>query len=301
MKSGIKSIILIGVLGTVLALGACSSSRAAVAPFTGSVPPPTSSFFKVNNLAVNPPEVNPGVQILMAAYVTNTGVTSDKYSGRIRIDNVSKPSLPTYIVSPEVSVPAGANQLLSVTTTITNPGTYKVTWGDASEELVVNPNEAQTSNGNENTSSNLVNIAAPDFNAVDVVTGKAVSLKQFAGKAILLNFVNYGCNPDLNNIVSAQLLVIKQLQQQRSDFVPVSVFCGCCPPDVLRQFAKENNLDWPWILDTDYSIAEKYGNYLKQYGYPTLVFIDTGMVIREYTGAVDISVLNKKIDNLVSN
>jgi peroxiredoxin len=134
-----------------------------------------------------------------------------------------------------------------------------------------------------------------------VVTGKAVSLKQFAGTPILLNFVNYGCSPSINNVVSAQLLAIKQLKQQRSDFMPVSVFCGCCPPDVLRQFAKQNNFDWPWILDTDYSIAAKYGNYLKKYSYPTLVFIDKAMVITEYTGAIDIPTLTKKIDNLVTN
>ncbi len=301
MKSGIKSIILIGVLITVLALAACSSARTpAVASSATSASPVPVSVFRVNNLAVNPAEVNAGVQTLIAAYVTNTGAADDKYSANIRIDNVTKPSLPTFLPAPEVTIPGGANQLLSVTTTITNPGTYKVTWGDASRQLVVNPDDAQKPN-NKNTGSSLINVTAPDFNAVDVVTGQAVSLKQFAGSAILLNFVNYGCNPGINDAVSAQLLAVKQLKQQRSDFVPVSVFCGCCSPDVLRQFAKQNNFDWPWILDTDYSIAAKYGNYLKKYGYPTLVFIDKDMVIREYSGAIDISTLTQKIDNLVTN
>jgi peroxiredoxin len=150
-------------------------------------------------------------------------------------------------------------------------------------------------------SSAPINVPAPDFNAVDVVTGKAVSLQQFAGKTILLNFVNYGCNPNINGAVSAQLQTIKQLKQQGVDFVPVSVFCGCCSPDVLRQFAKQNSFDWPWILDTSYSIAAKYDNYLGQYGYPTLVFIDKGMVIREYTGEVDLSALAKKIAGLATN
>jgi len=300
MKLGIKSIIIVGLLIAALTVGACSVSRAAVVPGTSPATSTTPGVFKVNNLAVNPAEVNAGVQILIAANVTNTGLTGEKYSGKIRIDNIAQPSLPTFLFSPEEPVPGGASKLLSLTTTITYPGTYKVTWGDVSRGLVVNPDDALTSGSNKNTSS-LVNINATDFNAVDVVTGKGVSLKQFAGSPILLNFVNYGCSPSINNIVSAQLLAIKQLKAQRSDFTPVSVFCGCCPPDVLRQFAKQNNFDWPWILDTDYSIAAKYGNYLKKYSYPTLVFIDKGMVIREYSGAIDISTLTQKIDSLATH
>jgi predicted small secreted protein len=78
---------------------------------------------------------------------------------------------------------------------------------------------------------------APDFAEVDVLTGKFVTIKQFAGKTVLLNFVNYGCSSAVNNAVSAQLLAIQKLAQTRSDFVPVSVFCGCCPKETLKQFA----------------------------------------------------------------
>jgi len=126
-------------------------------------------------------------------------------------------------------------------------------------------------------------------------------LKQYSGKLILLNFVNYGCNPSTNDKVSAQLLAIKQLQQQRSDFVPISIFCGCCPPDVLRQFAKENSLNWPWILDTNYSIASKYAGAVQQYGYPTLIFIDKNQQINEVSGLTDIDALNASLDKIAQN
>ncbi|MFC2039376.1 TlpA family protein disulfide reductase [Chloroflexota bacterium] len=82
------------------------------------------------------------------------------------------------------------------------------------------------------------------------------------------------------------------------DFVPVSVFFGCCPVDVLRYFAQQNNLDWPWILDSDYTIADKYGEYLAQYGYPTLVFIDRGQTIRDVTGYLNTEILWIKIDEI---
>ena len=44
---------------------------------------------------------------------------------------------------------------------------------------------------------NNVGTAAPDFTATDVVTGQTVTLAQFKGKTVLLNFVNYGCNAGL--------------------------------------------------------------------------------------------------------
>jgi peroxiredoxin len=172
-----------------------------------------------------------------------------------------------------------------------------VTWDKVSQILVVNPSENLASENPQNTGPGT----APDFSAADIVTGKKVSIKQFSGSAVLLNFVNYGCNPSTNRIVGAQLLAIKQLQRQRKDFVAISVFCGCCPPDVLRQFARENDLNWPWILDSDYSIAAKYARMVKRFGYPTLIFIDQERVITEVTGYTDLAGITEKINTITQN
>ncbi|MFC2066076.1 peroxiredoxin family protein [Chloroflexota bacterium] len=141
---------------------------------------------------------------------------------------------------------------------------------------------------------------APDFTSVDVVTNQEITLSSFKGSMVLLNFVNYGCDPSLNNVVSKQLLAIKELKSQRSDFMPVSVFCGCCTPEVLRDFAEQNDLTWPWILDTDYSIVRNYASYLRKYGYPTLIFIDQEQNIREVAGYSDLSALSSKLDQIMS-
>ena len=144
-----------------------------------------------------------------------------------------------------------------------------------------------------------VGTKAPDFTGVDVMTGQTVTLSQFRGKPVLLNFVNYGCSTSLNNLVSAQLLAIRQVYPQRSDFVPVSIFCGCCPAAALRQFATNNNLNWPWVLDSANSIIPAYSEYLWQFGYPTLVFVDNEGTVREVTGAVSQIDLGSKLDALV--
>ena len=141
---------------------------------------------------------------------------------------------------------------------------------------------------------------APDFKGVDVNTGKALSLQQFAGKIVLLNFVNYGCSSSVNTSVSAQLLAIQDLSQVRTDFVPVSVFCGCCSPGALKQFASANNLNWPWILDTGNTIVPKYSTYLSQHGYPTLVFIDGNGKIINSSGAMNESAMGQELDKIIA-
>ena len=139
---------------------------------------------------------------------------------------------------------------------------------------------------------------APDFIGVDVVTNETISLNEFRGSVVLLNFVNYGCSRSLNEIVSAQLLAIRDLRELRDDFIPVSIFCGCCSPSVLRGFAQQNGLTWPWILDTDNSIVHEYVDYVREYGYPTLIFVDRDQYIREVTGYTDISTLSVKIGEI---
>jgi peroxiredoxin len=141
---------------------------------------------------------------------------------------------------------------------------------------------------------------APDFTGVDVVTGQSVSLQQFKGKTVLLNLVNYGCSPEINTAVNAQLVAIRELARQRDDFIPVSVFCGCCSPETLRQFAKSNDLNWPWLLDTGNSIVPKYSGYLAQFGYPTLIFIDKDQIITDASGALTLAELGARLDSAVT-
>jgi len=257
---------------------------------TSTLTPPAPSAFLTAELAINPAEVNPGVEVIITAQVTNIDDTEGTYTAGLIINDVTVETM-------EVTMAAGESRPLSFVGPMASPGTYKVTWAELvgeflaprlTGEFVVLEDELAELSDSRTT--------ATDFTAVDVVTGETISLGQFSGSTVLLNFVNYGCSSSLNQVVSAQLLAIKELREQRHDFMPVSVFCGCCPPDVLREFAEQNDLTWPWILDTDNSIVRQYARYLRKYGYPTLIFIDKEQNIREVTGYIDISTLSVKID-----
>ncbi len=147
---------------------------------------------------------------------------------------------------------------------------------------------------------NSLGVPAPGFTGTDVVTGQSVSLEQFKGKTVLLNLVNYGCSVDINRSVSEQLIAIRELSRQRDDFVPVSVFCGCCPAETLREFARSNDLNWAWLLDTDNSIVAKYAGFRDQFGYPTLIFIDKDQVITDASGALTLAELGVRLDKVAA-
>lgn len=250
----------------------------------------SSSHFETTELSVNPVEVYAGVEVIITAQITNISESIQTYIAGLRFDDET-------VATKELTFSPGETQPVSFIGSVSTPGKYKVTWTELvgsflvprlTGELLVVEDGA--------TGSGDYRIPAPDFTAKDVVTGESITLSQYAGSKILLNFVNYGCDPTTNKVVGEQLLAIRELSEQGTDFIPISVFCGCCPEDVLRDFAEQNDLTWPWILDTDNSIVRIYGNYLRQFGYPTLIFIDDSQTIHEVTGYSDVSELKKKID-----
>jgi peroxiredoxin len=279
--------VLFSLISTVVACtGPASTLKAALTP------PPAPTAFQTADLAINPAEVNPAVELTITAQVTNTNATEGTYAAGLMINDVTVETM-------EVTMAAGESKPLSFVGAMATPGTYKVTWAErVGESLVPRLTGEFVVVGDEPIESSDSKTTAPDFTAVDVVTSETISLGQFSGSTVLLNFVNLGCSSSLSQIVSAQLLAIKELREQRDDFIPISVFCGCCSPDVLREFAEQNDLTWPWILDRDNSIVAKYTRYLREYGYPTLVFIDKDQNISEVTGYIDISTLSLKIDEI---
>ena len=278
---------------------ACSSPTSTLAPplpptpapAPTQAPPATPTDFQFAELEIDPAEANPGEKIIVTAKITNPRATEDSYTARLIINDTTEAMI-------KVDLPAGETQTLSFSVSRDIPGPYQVTIGELTGQfVVVKPIELTSTSNTETTTPEL--IKAPDFTCTDVVTNETISLAQFEGSVILLNFVNYGCSSRLNQIVSAQLLVIRDLAKCRDDFVPVSIFCGCCPADGLRNFAKQNELTWPWVLDTADSIVPQYADYLIECGYPTLIFIDKEQTIRGATSYCDFFTLDEKIDEIL--
>ena len=172
---------------------ACSGSSERMAE---EVPPPAPEIFHVAELAINPVEVYPGVEVMITADVTNTGDTEGNYKAELRIDSVSEGSLPSFGGLNEVTIAAGESQLLSFVVSENTLGVYRVTWGGRTGEFVVVEPDEPTATKPRNTPI-LATWIEPQVNGTtvsipvsEVVDNWNTHFKLETGEGIL-NFMAY--------------------------------------------------------------------------------------------------------------
>jgi len=107
---------------------------------------------------------------------------------------------------------------------------------------------------------------APPFILKDL-KGKAVSLKDYRGKVVLLNFTTTWCpycKKDLPNLKK-----FHESMRARKDFVLLSIFVNESPKRV-GIFAQKNNLPYTVLVDSEALVARNYGVQ----GVPMKVVVD---------------------------
>jgi len=125
---------------------------------------------------------------------------------------------------------------------------------------------------------------APDF-ALPDMNGKVVSLSQFRGKVVFLNFWTKTCNPCLEEMPS--LAELARIAQGRKDFVVVTVTTDE-GPEAVRDTLKvilQGEPPFPVLFDPESKIVlDKYGTHL----FPETWLIDpSGMIRARFDGARD--------------
>ena len=130
---------------------------------------------------------------------------------------------------------------------------------------------------------------APNFQLTDI-TGKPVSLSDFRGKPVLLNFWATWCGG-----CRFEMPFIQEVYNRRSEHgvVILSINIGESPSSV-ENFVREYNLSFPVLLDREGKVAEKYNVR----SFPTY-FVDSDGIIRDiqigaFSGVAEIEdILNR--------
>jgi cytochrome c biogenesis protein CcmG/thiol:disulfide interchange protein DsbE len=94
---------------------------------------------------------------------------------------------------------------------------------------------------------------APDF-TLQTFDGKPVSLSDYRGKPVVLNFWASYCNPCRKEFP----LFREQLSDHRGDFVVVGVDTKDIGSDAMG-FARQQKATWPIVLDDANAVAKAYG------------------------------------------
>jgi peroxiredoxin len=118
---------------------------------------------------------------------------------------------------------------------------------------------------------------APDF-TLRTVDGQTVSLSDFRGKPVMVNFWATWCGP-----CQVEMPLFRQAYTDHAgELVVLAVDVQEAPEDV-RGFVKRNDLTFPVVLDRDGLVSTLY----RVRGLPTTFFVDRdGIVVEAHRGAL---------------
>lgn len=118
---------------------------------------------------------------------------------------------------------------------------------------------------------------APDFTVND--GDKAVTLSQFRGKPVVLNFWATWCPPCVQEIPS-----MVQLQKQLGDKVVILAVSTDVDADAYKKFTAKNMQGMLTVRDGDHRSNALYGTF----AFPESYVIDrNGVIRRKFIGAVE--------------
>ena len=137
-------------------------------------------------------------------------------------------------------------------------------------------------------------VQAPDFTVYDA-DGEAVSLSDFAGTPVVLNFWASWCGP-----CQSEMPDFEQAYQDYGDrvqFLMVNATDGSRETvDTASAFVQEQGYTFPVYYDTDNDASMTYGVY----ALPTTYFIGAdGSAVARASGALDAELLQKGLDMIL--
>lgn len=124
--------------------------------------------------------------------------------------------------------------------------------------------------------ANLVNLPAPDFNLNDL-EGKSVTLSQFKGNIVVIDFWATWCSPCLNSFPGMAKAVNKYANDNNVKFLFINVWERVDDKVAnAKEFLKKNGYPFHILMDLDSKVVESY----KVTGIPTKIFVDKNGNIR---------------------
>ncbi|MFL0245748.1 TlpA family protein disulfide reductase [Candidatus Clostridium stratigraminis] len=165
------------------------------------------------------------------------------------------------------------------------------------ESQVLNKSNTSTDDISNNSASpsSKFNIDIPRQKALDFklkdLNGKEVSLSDFKGKRVFLNFFATWCGPCKSEMPEMEKLYE---ETKDSDLVILAVDLAEST-ETVRNFINNNNYNFKILLDSNNTAAEKY----QISSIPTSYFIDKdGNILDKHIGSMNIEDMKIYIDKL---
>ena len=136
----------------------------------------------------------------------------------------------------------------------------------------------------EKTSALDVGDPAPDFTLTDAVSGETISLSDYAGKVVLLDFFGTWCIPCIDAIDEELVPLWNDYYAADPNVVFLSLDIGGATAGELQTFASDHGMGWPVLMDaTAQGVKDDYGVETV----PTMFLID---------GAANMEIKNQHLE-----
>ena len=153
-----------------------------------------------------------------------------------------------------------------------------------------NKNDTENQSDSAGTEEEQQLTKAPDFSVYDA-SGNEVTLSDYVGKPIVLNFWASWCGPCQSEMPDFHEKYLELGDEIH--FLMVNMTGGRETLSSAKAFISEKGYTFPVFYDTDSDAAATYGVY----SLPTTYFIDAeGNAIAQATGAIDADTLQRGID-----
>lgn len=136
---------------------------------------------------------------------------------------------------------------------------------------------------------------APAFTLSELSNGTSVSLAEFQGKPIFINFWASWCPPCQAETPD----IVKAYQQfgNQVTFISINLTSGDSIAGV-RQFVKRYGISYPVLLDKNAAVSTAY-NVL---AIPTSLFVNrSGVIVARYSGAIPAAELSANLQRIESS
>lgn len=160
-----------------------------------------------------------------------------------------------------------------------------VTWIIQSRDVVQQAAAAET------TEAPIAGYRAPDF-TLQTLNGETLTLSEFQGQPVVLNFWATWCPP-----CRAEIPFLQETSRKYNGQVAVLGIDDGEPPHTVAPFVAELGMTYPVPLDRDGVVSRQYGvNSL-----PSTFFIDGSGIIRKvHIGIINQGLLEEQIGRLLA-